>query len=226
MAQRTGRRWRQAVVWLHVLTSVSWMAQALALASLLTLALSASGPVRVAATTMARHLDLSLLAPMANASAFTGLLLSAGTAWGLSRYWWVLIKFAITLIQLYLGVFVLSGALDTAVTTARSGVPGPGLPLALGAGLMAAAIAFQAWLSITKPLPRTPWTPGRPKPSTAPRWIFAAGVGAVAGDLAIAALLGDPLPACSVAVLITAYIHRARGVIRTPAPAFLERLQT
>jgi hypothetical protein len=35
----------------------------------------------LAATTMARHLDIGLLAPLANASAFTGLLLAATTSW-------------------------------------------------------------------------------------------------------------------------------------------------
>jgi hypothetical protein len=71
MVKRRGQRWRQLVVWLHVITSVGWMGQAVTLVSLLAVSLTDPGNA-VAATTMARHLDIGLLAPLANASAFTG----------------------------------------------------------------------------------------------------------------------------------------------------------
>jgi hypothetical protein len=58
----------------------------------------------VSATAMAHFLDEVLLAPLANASASTGLVLSLGTAWGLVHQRWVLTKFAITLGQLYTGM--------------------------------------------------------------------------------------------------------------------------
>jgi uncharacterized membrane protein len=35
MVTRRGQRWRQLVVWLHVITSVGWMGQAVTLVSLL-----------------------------------------------------------------------------------------------------------------------------------------------------------------------------------------------
>jgi hypothetical protein len=40
---------------------------------------------------------------------------------GLFRYWWVAAKFAITLIQLSFGIFLLSSALDATVASARAG---------------------------------------------------------------------------------------------------------
>jgi hypothetical protein len=80
MVTRRGQRWRQLVVWLHVITSVGWMGQAVTLVSLLAVSLADSGNA-LAATTMTRHLDIGLLAPLANASAFTGLLLAASTSW-------------------------------------------------------------------------------------------------------------------------------------------------
>ena len=77
------RRWRQLTVWLHVVTSVGWMTLALVLFVLLSLALTAGGgPTAAAATAMAHHLDVVLLAPLANTSAATGLVLSLGTPWG------------------------------------------------------------------------------------------------------------------------------------------------
>jgi hypothetical protein len=91
----------------------------------------------------------------------------AATPWGFFRNWWVLAKFGITLVQLYPGIFVLSSALTEAADTARGSVG-----LVVGAGLMAGAIAFQAWLSVAKP-----WgTVGggrRTRAGTAPAWVFA-----------------------------------------------------
>ena len=118
---------------------------------------------------MADRLDSVLLAPMANVSAFTGLLLAGATAWGYFRHWWVLTKFALTFIQLYAGIFLLSPALrDSAHTDTVA------WPQIAGASLMASALSFQAWLSIAKPGKKTPWSPAA-KPPTAPTWVFVAG---------------------------------------------------
>ncbi|MGH3997417.1 MAG: hypothetical protein ACRDTJ_08145, partial [Pseudonocardiaceae bacterium] len=143
---RGSRRWRQLTVWLHVLTSVGWMA----LAALLGLAAGSVDRATVtAATSMAHYLDTVLLAPLANASAATGLVLSLGTAWGLARHWWVVTKFVITLVQLYVGIFILSGALNT--MAAAGAESDPPIGLLVGAAAMASAIAFQAWLAVAKP---------------------------------------------------------------------------
>src|ERR1700712_2562637 len=113
------RRWRQLTLWLHVLTSVGWMAQAMSLCVLLSVGFAAtdSGP----ATAMAHALDGRLVGPMADASVFTGIMLGAATAWGIFRNWWVFIKFSISMVQFALAIFVLSPALDAAVTSG----PGP-----------------------------------------------------------------------------------------------------
>ena len=68
------RRWRQLTLWLHVLTSVGWMALAVVLLTLLVLARTDGGATAFAATAMAAHVDIALLAPMANASSATGLI--------------------------------------------------------------------------------------------------------------------------------------------------------
>ncbi|MGW5747392.1 hypothetical protein [Amycolatopsis sp. NPDC003861] len=183
---KTSPRWRQSVVWLHVVSSVAWMSQALAL-----VVLTASG-----VPTMAERLDSVLLAPMANVSAFTGLLLAGATAWGYFRYWWVLTKFALTLIQLYAGIFLLSPALRESADTGTVA-----WPQIAGASLMASALAFQAWLSVAKPGRKTPWSPAA-KPLTAPTWVFVTGIGAPAVDVAAGITLGYPLPALELIMLI------------------------
>jgi hypothetical protein len=193
---KTSPRRRQAVVWLHVVSSVAWMSQALALVVLM----SSGAPA------MADRLDTVLLAPMANVSAFTGLLLAGATAWGYFRHWWVLTKFALTLGQLYAGIFLLSPALrDSADTGAVA------WPQIAGASLMASALAFQAWLSVAKPGRKTPWSPAA-KPLNAPAWVFVAGILAPAFDVAAGLLLGYRLPATELVMLIVllGFERRAR----------------
>ncbi|MGW4063375.1 hypothetical protein ACWEGE_34160 [Amycolatopsis sp. NPDC004747] len=183
---KTSPRRRQAVVWLHVVSSVAWMSQALALVVLM----SSGAPA------MADRLDSVLLAPMANVSAFTGLLLAGATAWGYFRHWWVLTKFALTLLQLYAGIFLLSPALRESADTGTVA-----WAQVAGASLMASALAFQAWLSVAKPGRRTPWSPTA-KPPTAPGWVFVAGIGAPAFDVAAGLALGYPLPAAELITLV------------------------
>ncbi|GAA0622109.1 hypothetical protein GCM10010174_46190 [Kutzneria viridogrisea] len=200
----SGKRWRQLTLWLHVVCSVGWLSQALALLVLTSLALgTADVAVRGSALTMAKHLDMALLAELANVSAFTGFVLAAATAWGFFRHWWVLVKFVITVVQLYLGIFALAGALREA---ARTGAPS--VWLAVGAGLMAAAIAFQAWVSVAKPWAKTPWA-GTGKLPTAPRWVFVLAVAAPVLDLTAGTALGYPLPAAEVLVLVTVLVRRS-----------------
>ncbi|MGQ0837371.1 hypothetical protein [Actinokineospora sp.] len=223
MAQGTSKRWRQAAVWLHVITSVGWMGQALALFTLSLVTFTSGDPaVRISATSMAHTLDIHLLAPLANASAFTGFALAAATSWGFFRHWWVLAKFAITLVQLYLGIFILSDALQDTVVAARAGDASPmPLPLIMAAAMMAGAIAFQAWLSVAKPWQRTPWTTGTraAKPPTAPTWVFVAAVGAPVADFAIGIVLGFPSPLVSLVVLAILIVRRSRRSTSGKAPA-------
>ena len=182
------------MVWLHVLSSVAWMSQALGLIALLAVGLP--GP-SAAATSMAHRLDTLLLAPMANAAAFTGLLLAGATAWGFFRHWWVLVKFVLTIAQLYAGIFLLSPALGDLASSPRA-VP---WQLIAGTAVMVGGLAFQVWVSIAKPWSKTPWSPAR-RPETAPRWVFVLGVAAPVVDTTAGLLLGYPLPALSLVMLI------------------------
>ncbi|GLY68291.1 DUF2269 family protein [Amycolatopsis taiwanensis] len=210
-------RWRQSAVWLHILTSVGWMTLAVTLVTLMvTAGASDDLAVRVSAMSMAHQLDLHLLAPSANASALTGFLLAAATPWGFFRSWWVLAKFVITIVQLNLGIFLLSPALQAAEDAARAGEENPatGLQIA-GTAFMAGAIAFQAWLSVTKPWRRTPFS-ATGKPPSAPAWVFAGSVWAPLTDLAAGTVLGFPLPLLSTVVLAIRLVTRRRQATPTP----------
>ncbi|MDG4821789.1 hypothetical protein O7635_07975 [Asanoa sp. WMMD1127] len=196
------RRWRQLTVWLHILTSVGWMAQAMALCVLLAVGLAADDTVvRDAATAMAQRIDGRLLAPMAGISACTGIALAAATPWGFFLHWWVLTKFSISMVQVYAGIFVLSPALTRSLTD------GPTLPLVVGTALMAGAIAFQAWVSVRKPWGRVR---DRGKLPTGPGWIFAATVLGGAVELSISLVLGHPLPLLSVILIVLVLATRRR----------------
>jgi hypothetical protein len=210
------RRSRALLLWLHVLSSVGWMSQALALLVLLVIgAGAAETTTRLAAHAMAEQLDERLLVHMANTAAFTGLMLSALTRWGYLRYWWVLVKFAITLVQIYVGIFVLSPRLTaSAEAAARGQVTDHGWWVA-GPLLMASAIGFQAWLSVAKPWPRTPWTSveaTRGRSTTAPAWVFGCCVAVPLVETGVGTfVLGHPMPVVSLLIAIGYPIGRARG---------------
>ncbi len=119
MSKRSSQYGRNLLVWIHVITSVGWMSQALALLTLMLVA-RLDPSVRDAAIAIARLLDRQVLAQLADASAFTGFMLSALTAWGYFRYWWVLAKFVITVAQLTVGIFFLDPD-GTPLSIARGG---------------------------------------------------------------------------------------------------------
>ncbi|MBO4207980.1 hypothetical protein [Micromonospora echinofusca] len=221
-ASRGVKRWRQLTVWLHVITSVGWMTQALTICVLLATSLSTTDRgVAVSSTAAAELLDMRLLAPMANASAFTGFMLAAATPWGFFRHWWVLAKFAITVVQLHLGIFVLSDALHASAAAAVAGTVGPTRAMVVGSACMAGAIAFQAWLSVAKPWSTTAWTTNRGRagaPRTAPVWVFVATVCGGILDFAVAWLLGHPAPLLSLTILGTWLVLRRRVERRASRP--------
>ncbi len=207
------KSWRHAAVWLHIITSVGWMAEALTLFVLMLIGSGGDPGRRASAMSMAHAIDLHLLAPLANASAFTGFLLAAATPWGFFRHWWVFGKFTITVVQFNVAIIVLSPALADAEQAALAGDPSPA-PWGLIAGtvLMVSAIAFQAWLSVAKPWKRTPWA-GAAKPQTGPVWVFAAAVCAPLADAGIGLVLGFPIPLLSVIALVTRLVSRRRSVL-------------
>lgn len=201
------KRARTLLVWLHVVTSVGWLSQAVALLALVLYGMKTSD---VTAFRMARVLDHNVLAIMANVSAFTGMMLSATTPWGYFRHWWVLTKFAITISQLYVGIFILSENLEEAA----NGHVTAWMPV--GTALMIGAIAFQTWLSVAKPWGRTPWADPKVKLPTASVTTFVLALVIPAADFALSQWMGNPMPAFMLVTVIAYSIRRAaRGKRRS-----------
>ncbi|MGW6446144.1 hypothetical protein [Lentzea sp. NPDC055074] len=194
------KRARTLLVWLHVVTSVGWLSQAVALLALVLYGMR-TGDLK--AFEMARYLDHGVLAIMANTSAFTGFMLSATTPWGYFRHWWVLAKFVITISQLYIGIFILSGNLQEAV----AGHVTAWMPV--GTALMISAIAFQAWLSVAKPWGRTPWADPKVKLPTASTVTFVAALVIPVIDFVISLWQGNPMPMLMLVTVIAYSIRRA-----------------
>ncbi|MFE0751272.1 hypothetical protein [Gordonia sp. NPDC058843] len=190
------KRSRQVLLWIHVLSSVSWMSQALAL-TVLMLHPEEGGVVA------AHVLDTTVLVVSANVSAMSGFLLSATTAWGFFLHWWVLVKFVITVGQLVVGIAVLSPSLDAATRTGAEASVG----LLVATVVMATLIGFQGWLSIAKPWSRVPHRP----PGKAPvpgAVVRVAAPAALLGDVLVFVGVGQPIPLCSAVVLVTALVGR------------------
>lgn len=194
------KRARTLLVWLHVVTSVGWLSQALALLALLLHGLSTGD---VSAFRMARVLDHQVLAFMGAASAFSGMMLSATTPWGYFRHWWVLAKFVITVGQLYIGVFILSDNLEAAA----NGHVTPWLPV--GTACMIGAFSFQTWLSVAKPWRRTPWADPKVKLPTASTKAFVLALTVPAADLVIGLYTNSPAPFLMLITVLAYSIRRA-----------------
>lgn len=210
---------RNLLVWLHATTSIAWMSQALALFALLITGLSTNDAgIRLSAYSMAKMLDKEVLLHMANTAIFTGLMLSALTPWGYFQYWWVLMKFVITITQLYMGIFILSPRLDALAQAAEQGQPGSPEFLIFGSLLMVSAIAFQAWLSVAKPWKRTPWSESTGRPKRLPSgssWMFLFATGVPIFDYLLGSyVLGFHLPLLALLTAIGYPIWRARQLQR------------
>lgn len=157
MAISPSRVWRGLLVWLHVVASVCWMGQGLALLVLLGLSAAApGGELKVATADVADLLDRTILGTSAITAAFTGFGLAALTSWGYFRSWWVSTKFVLTIAQVLTGTLVVAQSFPHIKAAARAGEQGPVVACAVAVGLIAVGAAFQVWLSVAKPWGRTP----------------------------------------------------------------------
>ncbi len=128
--------WRKTILVLHIAGGVGWMGLDTGLLILAATGLT-TGSARTAA---ACYTAIGLLVPPAVLTLSltmlaTGLMLGAGTKWGLLRYWWVLVKLALGLVLTALVFFALlplTSALPEAVVSAGDG-GGAAVREALGA---------------------------------------------------------------------------------------------
>lgn len=108
---------RKLLLLLHIVTAVGWPGAVAAFLVLAGSGLNSTNPqiVRSAYLTMP-PITWYVIVPLAFASLLTGLLLSLTTKWGLFRYYWILAKFLINTLSLFL--LLLHTRVISAVATA------------------------------------------------------------------------------------------------------------
>ncbi|WP_308283069.1 hypothetical protein [Pseudonocardia nigra] len=98
-AMRLGRRTRKAVLLAHLVAAGAWIGLDVVLAVLVFTAFTSADAATVAVSYQA--LGLVAVWPMiiaALATLLTGVALGLGTPFGLLRYWWVAVKFGLTVV--------------------------------------------------------------------------------------------------------------------------------
>ena len=141
----------------HVTTSVGWVG---AVAVFLALALigmtSSEVQTRRAAYLVMQPAAWFALLPMAVASLLTGVVQSLGTAWGLARHYWVLLKLGITVVAnlvlvVYMQTFARMAAAAADPATSQATLGAMGSSPVLHAGLALLMLLAASALGIYKP---------------------------------------------------------------------------
>ncbi|MFJ8624748.1 DUF2269 domain-containing protein [Kitasatospora sp. NPDC093550] len=170
--RRLPPRARKALVVLHLVASVSWLALMLCLLTLAVTALTTGDADRLRAAYRAMGmLGDALVLPLSLLTFLSGVALGLGTSWGLFRYTWVSAKFWLTLAAMAASVFVLTARLHEAVRAAEAHPTGPISAADLGfvryTTVIVPAVAlslylFNVILSVYKPWGRRRRAVGRP----------------------------------------------------------------
>jgi hypothetical protein len=93
-------RLRKLALTAHVVSSVGWFGAVAAFFALAVTGVSSRDPQIARAAYLAMDVTMRLvIVPFALASLLTGIIQSLGTPWGLFRYYWVVLKFLITLLS-------------------------------------------------------------------------------------------------------------------------------
>lgn len=154
---------RQWLLFAHIVLSVGWMGAGGANVVLAaTAALTSSVEKRRVCYQLINTIDFALVIPMAFGSLASGILISLATKWRLLRYWWVLVKFALTLAVIAFSTFGVGVWVEKSIAiTIDSQHPSPyAIPLVVGATVNIVSFLFMTWASISKPWTKTPWTTG------------------------------------------------------------------
>ncbi|MGY5123400.1 DUF2269 domain-containing protein [Streptomyces nigrescens] len=150
--QQLSRPARRAVLVLHVAVSVSWLGLTLGLLTLGITGYTTGSPEM--ATVAYRAMKVFgdwLVLPVAFASLGSGLVLSLGTAWGLARHRWVVVKFWLTLVTVLLSVFSLRPGINHLAAEAVAGTPAPDISLVVAPAVATATYLFITAISVLKP---------------------------------------------------------------------------
>lgn len=145
---------RKLLLSVHVATTVSVLGTDLVL---LTLGIASLGGADPQTIYPAAHLVSAwLVAPLAVLSLGTGLLLGLLTSWGVFKYWWVLIKLAITAVLTVVVLLVLVPRLGMAAAAVTASASGPlptstRVPLVVAPAIASTLLALNVVLAVFKP---------------------------------------------------------------------------
>ncbi len=121
---------RKLVLTIHLVFSVGWIGAVIAYLVLGASAATSDNAQTVRAAWIAMEsIGWSAIVPLALGSLLTGLVMSLGTAWGLFRYYWVLITFVLTtfsVVILLLHMPAVSSRANAVRETAGTNVVGGG----------------------------------------------------------------------------------------------------
>lgn len=156
-------RVRKFALTAHVTSSVGWLGTVAAFQALAIAALTSREPESVRGFYLAMELiGRYVIVPFCVATLVTGLVVSLGTAWGLFRYYWVLVKFLITVIAalILFGFTQTLSSLGNLAADATSSMPelrnlSQSPALHSGGGLLAILVA--TILAVYKPWGLTPY---------------------------------------------------------------------
>jgi hypothetical protein len=156
-AFKLGTGWRKAVLAAHVVSAGAWIGIDVIVAVLvLTGRFGTTGAVRGLAY---QALATFVVWPMLSSALVclaTGLVLGLGTKWGLLRYWWVAIKFALNLVLCVLIVVALQPGMDELGAYGRELPAGAPEPAAVSTLFFPPAVSlttltFAVVLAVAKP---------------------------------------------------------------------------
>ena len=162
---RLGRTARRSWLIVHIGCAVGWMGADVLLAILtLTARFTADAELAAAAYRSARLLIPIAVPVLAFGMLVTGIVLGAGSQWGLARYWWVLVKLAIGVVLTILvvvllvpGALSIPGGLQGTADQVRELVGDASRDLMFPPLVSFTALGIALVLSVLKPWGRTRW---------------------------------------------------------------------
>ncbi|MFI1963753.1 hypothetical protein ACH429_06400 [Streptomyces pathocidini] len=150
-------RWRKVALTVHVAASVGWLGAVAAFLALAVAGLAGEDAQTVRAGYVAMELiGWYVIVPLCAASLVTGVVSSLGTTWGLVRYYWVVVKLAITVLAtlaLLVHMQPVDHIADVAAGAAWSGgeLHGLRVQLVIQSGAAVLALLVATGLSVYKP---------------------------------------------------------------------------
>lgn len=156
-------RLRKLVLTTHIVSTVGWLGATAAFLALAIAAVTSRDDRLISSAYIAMNLvGWRIIIPLAIASLLTGLVQSLGSAWGLFRHYWVLLKFLLTVIGTALLLMHMSLASRLASIAGESGfalshVHGQSFHIMGDAAAAILLLIVNTSLSVFKPRGLTPY---------------------------------------------------------------------